>query len=88
MAKKINCKHGLDRKQEIEARRLRVKLEVGDESVLAKYHLLWENWFKAPSMSFETYIQQNNIVYFSAYVRACDSIGGHVIFNRIATYHD
>lgn len=73
--RKINCKHGLDRKQEIEARRFR---SVIMEETTAKKEILNKrlqsliNGFveqsKAPS--FIMYLKENDIVVYSAFMRA------------------
>lgn len=86
MAKKINCKHDLDKKQEIEARRVRVKLENGDTEVMQKYHHIWEQWFKAPSMSFDSYLRNSDVILYSAYVRECIAKGKNPVYSKIATY--
>ena len=86
MPKKYNCKHGLDNKQEIEARRLRVKLESGDKATLAKYHEMWEKWVHTHFRKFTEYLHLNYIVYYSAYVRACNNMGEDVIYGQIANY--
>lgn len=88
MPKKTNCKHGLDRKQEIEARRIRVRLEEGELYTISRYNALWRLWFRAPSMSFEDFLLGKDKVCYSAYVRACDNVGKHTIYTRIATYVD
>ena len=72
MAKKINCKDGLDKKQEIEARRLRVKLEQGDEETLAKYHEIYVAWYNSKVPHFADFLKEQDIIYYSAYVRITD----------------
>ena len=86
MAKKIHCKHGLERKQEIEARRLRQKLENNDYQVLREYHMLWLEWARNPKKSFKEYLKEKDNVHYSAYMRACMSIGEKEIYYKIATH--
>ena len=75
MKSKINCKHGLDRKQEIQARRLRVKLEQGDEQVFKEYKKIWKEWFDCPKGGFTNYLEERHPVHYSAFMRACSTIG-------------
>lgn len=83
MAKKINCKHGLNHKQEIEARRLRVKLDRGDKETLEKYHNFWLEWFKLPNKPFKIFLKERDLVYYSAYIRACQFNEEQKIFTSI-----
>ena len=84
MSKKINCKHGLENKQEIQARRLRVKLEQGNTEVIAEYKKFWQDWFVEPKTGFLEYLQKKDIVYYSAYLRASQTQGMNVIYSKIA----
>lgn len=84
MGKKINCKHGLDNKQEIQARRLRANLEQGDKDVITEYKKLWEEWFDEPKMGFLEFLQKRDVVYYSAYIRAAQNQGLYVIYSKIA----
>lgn len=72
MAKKINCKHGLDKKQEIEARRLRVKLEQGDEETIETYHKLYVAWSNSKEQYFVDFLKRQDLIYYSAYARITD----------------
>jgi len=84
MGKKINCKHGLDKKQEIQARRLRLKLEQGDNEIIAEYKKFWQEWFVEPKTGFLEFLQKKDIVYYSAYIRASQTQGMNVIYSKIA----
>ena len=83
MSKKINCKHGLDKKQEIEARRLRVKLEIGDRQVLKEYKKIWNEWFNCPKIGFTDFLKERHLVYYSAFVRACATQGIEKICQKL-----
>lgn len=84
MGKKINCKHGLDKKQEIQARRLRVKLELGDNEVIVEYKKLWDEWFVEPKTGFVEFLQKRDVVYYSAYLRASQTQGMATIYTKIS----
>lgn len=70
MAKKINCKHGLDRMQELEARKIKRKLLDKDEAtkklIMQKY-LLWQS--NKCGVSFLYWLKNDNIIIFSALMR-------------------
>ncbi len=86
MAKKINCKHGLDKKQEIEARRLRVKLEQGDEETLARYHKIYVVWRESKEPNFEEFLKKQDIICYSAYARITDEMTLSKIRVKIMLY--
>lgn len=86
MAKKINCKDGLDKKQEIEARRLRVKLEQGDEETIARYHKLYVAWYNSKEPHFADFLKERDIIYYSAYVRITEKIMLDKVKKRIMFY--
>ncbi|MBQ8043784.1 MAG: hypothetical protein IJ272_06520 [Clostridia bacterium] len=86
MAKKINCKHGLDKKQEIEARRLRVKLEQGDEETLAKYHKIYVAWYYSKEPNFADFLKRQDIIFYSAYARITDKTKHVEVKRRIMFY--
>lgn len=72
MAKKINCKDGLDKKQEIEARRLRVNLENYYRETIKAYHKLYVDWYNSKEPHFADFLKKQDIVYYSAYMRITD----------------
>ena len=72
MASKINCKHGLERKEEIQARRLRVKIESGDAEVLNKIREHYLDWLKRPQSSFDEYLKKIDRPLASAVMRVTD----------------
>ena len=84
MARKINCKHGLDKRQELQARRLRVKLEASDSETLETYHKLYMEYLEAPRESFESFLKNKNIVYYSAISRVVKAQGNKSIYDKIA----
>lgn len=86
MAKKINCKHGLDRKQEIEARRLRVKLEQGDEETLERHHKLYVAWYNSKETHFADFLKKQDFICYSAYTRITDKIKLAEVKKRIMFY--
>lgn len=74
MAKKINCKHGLTHKQEIEARRLRRKIEENDAETMAEITRLKKLWLhEKERMMFISYLAINGYdVLCSAILRIKD----------------
>lgn len=86
MGKKINCKHGLDNKQEIQARRIRAKLEQGDNETIVEYKNLWDEWFVEPKTSFLEFLQKKDLVYYSAYIRASQIHGMATIYYKISNF--
>ena len=69
--KKINCKHGLERKQEIQARRLKEKISTGNyEEIFDRLKELYNEYKNQISGSFYDYIKENDIVIYSAFERA------------------
>lgn len=87
MSKKINCKHGLDKRDEIEARRLKTKILAEDKNTLFCYHMLW---IKSSTFekTFEDFLKEENIVLYSAYVRACQAKDKNFIFDAIMRTKD
>lgn len=83
MGKKINCRHELDKKQEIQARRLRVKLDNKDPETLHQYYLLWLNWLEISGISFKEFLKQKDVVYYSAYIRSCKLHGERNVLLQI-----
>ena len=74
MAKTINCKHGLDRKQEIEARRLKDKLEAREKETVTMFHNLYEEYKNSQSSyTFDEFLKERDMVAYSAYARATTS---------------
>ena len=60
MAKKIHCKHGLDHSEEIQARRLRSKLENRDAELTEEVKALYWQWIKKPNKSFLNWLIDND----------------------------
>lgn len=69
---KINCKQGLNPKEEIEARRLKDKIVEEDKDVVVSRLLkLYKNYGKSISGSFYLdYIKEKDIILYSAFERA------------------
>lgn len=86
MAKKINCKHGLDKKQEIEARRLRVKLEQGEHETISRYHSFYIDWCKSKEPHFADFIKKQDVICYSAYARITDKFKLAEVKRRIMFY--
>ena len=57
--KKINCKDGLDYKEEIQARRMRILLEEGDEELTELVRAFYAKWYKKPTNNFLTWLIDN-----------------------------
>jgi len=74
MAKKINCKHGLTYKQEIEARRLRQKIEANDEETMKEIARIKKKWLEeSKNILFISYLAVNGYnVLCSALLRIQD----------------
>lgn len=73
--RKINCKHGLDRKQEIEARRFRsvIMEETTERKEMLNERLqnLLNEFIQNNKMpSYIMYLKENDIVIYSAFMRA------------------
>lgn len=83
--KKINIKHGLDWRGEITARRIREKLESDDETVISEYNKLWKEFIKLPmgTKNFKDFLKERNLVYYSAFERACKAQTEQKILNKI-----
>lgn len=73
--KKINCKHELNRKQEIEARRFRkVILEEDiaserEKQLLQRVTSLYYSFVQSGKNSFYKHVKENDIVVYSAFQR-------------------
>ena len=81
--KKINCRHGLNERQELEARKLRIKLEEGESTTLELYNSLYKSWFSSNEPSFISFLIEKNMVYYSALKRAIKHKGAINILNKI-----
>ena len=78
--KKRNCKHGLDEKQEIQARRIKDVLIGEKTEKKEEYHEklrdIYHQWCKENNYKglndtyFAEYLKEKDIVLYSAYVRA------------------
>lgn len=73
MIKNINCKHGLDKKQELEARRIRKNLEAREPETVKQYHDIFVEHKEKGEGTFEEYLMKKDIVLYSAYERAAPS---------------
>ena len=72
--KKINCKHELNRKQEIEARRFRRVIledvsEERKEQLLKRVLDLYHSFIQSGEDSLYKYVKKNDIVVYSAFQR-------------------
>lgn len=72
MTKKINCKDGLDKNEEIQARRARIKLENGDEELLKEVKTLYAEWYKKPRKSFFDWLADNDRKVLSSALKRMD----------------
>lgn len=82
--KKINCKHGLERKQEIQARRLKEKICAGNyEEVCDKLKELYNEYKKQISGSFYNYLKEKDVVIYSAFERAGGIMKFYEVMNKI-----
>ena len=74
MAKKnkINCKDGLEGKEEIQARRLRDKLEQGDKEIIEFVKILYAEWYKKPSKGFLQWLYDNDKRILSSALKRMD----------------
>ncbi len=70
--KKINCKHGLNNSEEIQARRIKRLLEAGDESYILMIRELYREWFMKPKESFFDWLVLKDKVLTSAIRRLDD----------------
>ena len=89
MKKKINCKHGLDIKQEMEARRIRNKLEHRDKDVLKEFRDMFEEYLKQPrTYSYIMFLKNKNLVYYSVLLRIMGEEKRSSIFRDIFVIND
>ena len=70
--KKINCKHGLNNSEEIQARRIKHQLEAGDETYIQLIRELYNKWFMKPKESFYDWLEPKDKVMVSALKRLPD----------------
>ena len=70
--KKVNCKHGLNCSEEIQARKLRWQLEAGDEEYNQLIRELYEEWFMKPKESFYDWLWPQDKILSSALRRMYD----------------
>lgn len=69
--KTINCKHGLNNSQELQARELRKNILEGDyECIKERVLSLYAEYKKKILGSFYEYIKEKDIVLYSAFERA------------------
>lgn len=69
--KKINCRHGLGPKEEIQARRLKDKILQEDKTVIEeRINPLYKSFSVKINGSFYEYVKKNDIVLYSAFERA------------------
>ena len=67
--KKVCCKHGLTKNEEIQARRLRRKLEEGDETSKSMVCQLYNEWYTKPMESFLDWLTRRDKILASALQR-------------------
>lgn len=64
--KKINCKHGLTNEQELEARRLRRKIEENDAETMKRIAHLRNEWLKDSEWLFTKFLREHGHVVLSS----------------------
>lgn len=76
MNKKINCRHGLNNKEELEARRLKNKLLSGDREAHKIIKDVMRDWLSTRgSISFEEYLKERDKVLYSSWKRFSSKVG-------------
>jgi hypothetical protein len=70
--KKINCKHGLNHSEEIQARKIKRLLEARDEAYVEMVRELYREWFMKPKESFFDWLTPKDCVLASAIKRLDD----------------
>lgn len=75
MVKKINCKHGLDKKGEIEARKVKRKIIEREAEVIQRVRKLFEGYKNSKMPSFEDYLKRADQIYYSALKRLFEAEG-------------
>ena len=76
MKKKINCKHGLSNKEEIEARRLKAKLLSCDKETHKALREHIKQWIiTRETQEFEDHLKNKDIVFYSAWLRFSKTVG-------------
>ena len=70
--KKINCKHGLNGSEEIQARKIKRLLEAGDDEYVELVRALYREWFVKPKESFFDWLTPRDNILASAIRRLDD----------------
>lgn len=70
MGKLIHCKDDLDKKEEIQARRIKDMLLKNNPKIVEKLKSYAMEWLKSPTEPFEMFLASKNKVLSSAYKRA------------------
>lgn len=77
--KKINCKDGLNYKEEIQARKMRRKLEENDEELIQKVMELYAKWYKKPNKSFLSWLKDKDEKVLSSALSRLDNWQEHLL---------
>lgn len=72
MKKKINCKDGLDYKEEVQARKMRWKIEEGDKELIEEVRNLYHEWYKKPNQGFLQWLYINDKKILSSALKRMD----------------
>jgi len=72
MAKKVNCKDGLNYKEEIQARRMRRLLEEGDKEIIELVRALYSKWYKKPTQGFLQWLYVSEYKILSSALKRMD----------------
>ena len=72
MAKKVNCKDGLNYNEEVQARKLRWLLEDKDEETISNVKTLYEEWFKKPKEGFLQWLYSSGNKVLSSALKRMD----------------
>lgn len=82
-SKNTKCKHGLNEIQEIEARKLRSKLAIGDLETIKMFHNMLLDYLKNSKGSYPEYIKEKDPVYYSAFIREAERVGPKELYQKI-----
>ena len=83
MSKKINCKHDLDRAQELDARKLAKKLSQGDVETLQVYRNMFLEYIKESKGPYIEFVKSKDPVYYSALIREIRRAGPKETYHKI-----
>ena len=84
MNKKVNCKHGLTKKEELLARKLKNKIVQKDEKTIEVIQVLFKQWkasrMEGERMTFGQHVLKRNKALYSAILRVYPEVENNITF--------